>query len=477
MKISKKALFITLGAVAGTGVVIGVGAIVAVKLIDHGNTYPDYVAPEPKTKVYKWNNNEYTAAQLSQFLLDHDYKVDARSNNGLIKENLGDTYKFFKDESAYVGQKSPTVTKINSEREYVVTDAGRIYTNIPNASLKPSDFNPNNSGPVTWTAIRVFVDGQEYSYREFDGDATAPIGNAIAPKLKLVKESDVTAKNNNPIPFTETSETILSGDKFFSDDDKFATSILNFSSTTLTNFDSYAVGDQIGLDGEIYTIDNDNDGKGNYAYIVDKRTRFDLTKNIIRWESTKPATTDPVIKGYFHSTLKNLPLPQNIYRKITPSEVYEKMLTDKTPSASARDVEINLKDITIDGVKYQGYDYLPQLDKSIQEGWYKVSSKPDASTLLDENTDYYSWQVADGDFQKGNHQFNLYTSHDKLIAANKLTYIDTNKYSYIESSQSSSLDVAVGPLKNLTSLNLPNDEDSSDPIVWIDGERVWVLTN
>lgn len=474
MKISKKALFITLGAVAGTGVVVGVGAIVAVKLIDHGNTYyPDSVAPKPKTKVYKWNNNEYTAAQLSQFLMDNNYLVDARSNNGLIKENLGDTYKFFKDESAYVGQKSVNVKKINSEREYVVTDAGRIYINIPKNTLKPSDFNPNNSGPIVWTAIRIFVDGQEYSYREFDGDATAPIGNDIAPKLKLVKESDVTAKVNNPIPFTETSETILSGDEFFSDDDKFATSKLGWSSTTLTDFSKYSVGDEIGLDGDTWTIGNDNDGTGNYAYIVDHRTRFDLTKNIIKWES-KLDPTDHV-KGHFYSSLKNFSLSPNIYRKITPSEVYAKMITDKSPSASTMDTKINLKDITIDGVKYQGYDYLPQLDKPIQEGWYKVSSKPDVSTLLEESVDYYSWDVADGDFYKGNHQYDMYTSHDKLIAANKLTYIDINKYSYVEST-SGSLYAAVGPLKKMTSLNLPDDENSSDPIVYIDDERVWVST-
>lgn len=65
----------------------------------------------------------------------------------------------------------------------------------------------------------------------------------------------------------------------------------------------------------------------------------------------------------------------------------------------------------------------------------------------------------------------MYTSHDKLIAANKLTYIDINKYSYVEST-SGSLYAAVGPLKKMTSLNLPDDENSSDPIVYIDDERV-----
>lgn len=144
-------------------------------------------------------------------------------------------------------------------------------------------------------------------------------------------------------------------------------------------------------------------------------------------------------------------------------KIFESLNWDRIPRP------LKLKNIIIDDEKYEGFDYLPNLDLKFNSGWYKTEVKPSTSTIFDETKPLYfsRWNKT-----KSEGQFILYSSTEKLMAAEKLSKIDP-KYKYLLDEQP--VETVVKPLVSVK-LPVSDLEGEKRPIVQIDGELVYIST-
>lgn len=466
MGISKKVLFISLGVtVVVAGAAGGIG-LLAVKLSDKGNNYSnDYTTLQPPAKVYQYRGGKYSADELTKFLVLNNYLVDERSQNGLLTDgNNQSTYSFFKNESSYLALENPMKAQKITGSNFWFTNANGVVSGSPiDNHYDPSFFAPDGlSGQASITAVRLYVDDKEYSYREYNGITTSMSANRYAPFLHLVKEADVIAKNPSPKYFVESNDMIFSNHEWYSSEDTFAPKKLNWTATTLNDLSSFQAGDEFSIDAKEYVVEEVN---GNLiAHLKgDKNVELDLTSSNVKWIA--PSAAGSNLKEYWTSVDALNTHSSAFYRHVTPSEIYDEMIEKKN-------VTIDLQNIVIDGIKYIGFDYRPALDEPVTPGWYWVGFPSEAKYLLDNNAKYYVCNMDGGDFKKKPAQYNLYTSEDKAIAANKLLPLDS-KFIYVLGNASDYQ--LAGPLKNVTAVKMfPSDEQAQEPIIYIDNERVLV---
>lgn len=453
MGISKKALFISLGVIGGASAIAG-GGLLIVKLQDHGNTY-EFPPAKPKEKVYKFNNKVYRASELAEFLISNNYKVDARSKNDFMDNVLGGSYWFFKDDSTYTSQAGGSPTRIADHSKIFTDSKGKVLINPIDTVTLSQYYNRD---------IRLFVNGEEYSYREFQGTPALPIADMFGPKLHLFKDEDVTNKETAPVELKETNDMVYSvaDDQWYSSEELFVAHYPGFGlqTATLTDLNGFKDGDQIVIDGITYIV-TDNGGALKAHNVANPSLELDLSTKHIRWNV--PGTEN------YYSSVTTL-LPETVVRKTTPSEVYDEFIEwSDAPSKVVQDIDVS--DIIIDGIKYQGFEYIPQFDKPLNN-WYKVGLVPDSSTLLDPAAKYYIGRFEGSDAVIKVGQTNLHTSQDEVAKANNLTPIDT-KYIYMQGNGANiELIEALKPVSKTISFS--SDEFSKEPVIYIDNQRVFV---
>lgn len=459
MGISKKALFISLGAVGGVAAIAG-GGLLVVRLSDQGNTYGSETTTT-KVKMYSFRNQSYTADQLADFLTFNDYKVDARSKNGFMNDSNGGIYSFFKDSGTYTRQPNNTPYKI-MPNDFWLTDAKGTVFHDPMTKINSlSSFNPY----LFTITTRIFVNGEEYSYREFDGSLTPPIGSQFAPQQHLFSNDDVEAGNASAVEFKETNEMIYNRllKLWYSNDDKYvAANLPNWSATSLNDLTGFKDNDEISIDLQTYIVNN------NSAHLkTDPNVLLDLSKTKVKWK-------DNSLNAYFTSAggfLSGIPTQ---YLVTTPSELYSKMLEEEKNSNN-----VDFRNIMIDGKKYLMFDYIPKFDKRLEfsdpiegPGWFKVSTPPDLSTKLNQLEYYVPNKLLDSGAQKKPGQKVLYKTKEEIVAAYNLVPIDSK---FVYAIKNNSTFELIEELKDVSpSISFPSDESAPEPAIYIDNERVFV---
>lgn len=459
MAISRKFLFISLGAIGGVSAIAGVG-LLAVKLSDRGNTYGTGNS-NIKVKMYNLRNRFYTADQLADFLTFNDYKVDARSKNGFVNDNNGGIYSFFKDAGTYTNQPQNNPYRILPNDFWLTDDKGTIFHNPITTIMSLSSFKPYSLTVTT----RIFVDGEEYSYREFDGGVTPSIGNQIAPQQHLFSDDDVEAGNASAIEFKETNEMIYNhlSNQWYSNDDKYvAANLPNWKATSLNDLNGFKDNDEITIDLQTYVVNN------NSAYLkTDQNVLLDLSKTKVKWEDDTPNVYFTSAGGF----LSGVPAQ---YLKATPSELYSKMLQEGNNSNN-----VNFRKIVIDGKEYHMFDYIPELDKRFDykdpingPGWFKVSTPPSLKTKLNQLEYYEPNKLLDDGANKKPGQQKFYKTKEEIVAFYNLLPIDSK---FVYAIKNNSTFELVEELKDVSSsITFPTDESAPEPVIYIDNEKIFV---
>lgn len=213
-------------------IIIGFGALVAAAaivvppalIINLGDKHKKEPPKNPEFyNIYEYNfrGNKFSASEFADFLVKNKYDIDNRTTDGSSYKMVDGrklVYDFYSNENTFI-EDFDNRAKLLIGNEWLFDEKEKKAINNPIQEVWTYYHDSSDT-------FRIFIDGEEYSWREYDGDPTPTIGNKLKPKLVLIKETDITNKVHNPVPFVASDNMIYADGQFFTNIEAFRNSKL-----------------------------------------------------------------------------------------------------------------------------------------------------------------------------------------------------------------------------------------------------------